>query len=85
MQPLDDADEFVDGEREFVEFARSVVADSHFLNLPVDVSQGDANVWGETSWVVWSHTLEAYGPLPQRCSRRSRPHGPTPNTAPRYG
>lgn len=52
MQPFDDTDEFVDGKGEFVEVARSMVADSDFLNLAVDVSQGDANVWGDMPGVI---------------------------------
>lgn len=62
MKPFDDADELVDGEGEFVELARSVVADRDVLHLLVDLSQGEADVRGETPGVIWGHARGAYGP-----------------------
>jgi hypothetical protein len=61
MQSLEDADEFVDSDGELIEVGRSVVADSHFLNLPVDVRQRDADVWGDTPGVICGHALASYG------------------------
>lgn len=52
MKLLDDADEFVDGEGEFVELTGGVVANSDALDLLVDLSQGETNVWGDTPGIL---------------------------------
>ena len=52
VQALDDADELRDGHGKFVEIAGGVIPDGDPLNLPVDLSQPEADLWGEASRVV---------------------------------